>query len=400
MKQRSFRVSGVGCALVDYLYQPVNFSGVDFARYMSVKKGDGGLFPGILVFKDEFEKFCHENYFDVRKVLTQGLPPVTLNIGGPCIVSLIHAAQMLENTSAEVYFYGSKGHDKEASFIDEGIKRTPLKIGLYKETDQITPFTDVLSDPTYDQGNGERIFINNIGAAWNLYPEDLDDTFYESDIVVFGATALVPHIHESMLEMLKKAKLNKAFTIVTTVYDSLNEKKDSTKAWPLGESVETYRYVDLLVMDMEEALRLSGKTTIEEAFLFFKQVGVGSVVVTHGAKPTHYFARGPIFVPSEGQMPISEAVRNRLVEFPETVGDTTGCGDNFAGGVIASVASQLMAKNGQPVDMQDAIAMGTASGGYACFYHGGTFFEKHKGEKKESIFAYYESYLNQLNKQK
>lgn len=99
-------------------------------------------------------------------------------------------------------------------------------------------------------------------------------------------------------------------------------------------------------------------------------------------------------------MPISEAVRNRLVEFPETVGDTTGCGDNFAGGVIASVASQLMAKNGQPVDMQDAIAMGTASGGYACFYHGGTFFEKHKGEKKESIFAYYESYLNQLNKQK
>jgi sugar/nucleoside kinase (ribokinase family) len=68
----------------------------------------------------------------------------------------------------------------------------------------------VLSDPDYDHGHGERIFINNIGAAWNLYPDDLDDAFFESNMVVFGGTALVPHIHQSLLELLKKAKGKKA----------------------------------------------------------------------------------------------------------------------------------------------------------------------------------------------
>lgn len=178
MGKTVYRISGIGCALVDYLYKPIDFSREPFIRYISVKSGDGGLLPGILVFKDEFEKFSGEDYFRIRELITQGRPPVTLNIGGPCIVSLIHAAQMLENSSAEVYFYGSKGKDKEAAFIDEGVKKTPLKIGFYKTSCQYTPFTDVLSDPDYDNGNGERIFINNIGAAWDFCPEDLDEAFF------------------------------------------------------------------------------------------------------------------------------------------------------------------------------------------------------------------------------
>lgn len=103
-----------------------------------------------------------------------------------------HAAQMLTGTVAEVYFYGSKGNDEGADFIDDGLRQTPLKIGKYKRTGQYTPFTDVLSDPAYDHGNGERVFINNIGSAWDLYPEDLDDDFFNSDITVFGRYGLSP----------------------------------------------------------------------------------------------------------------------------------------------------------------------------------------------------------------
>lgn len=397
MSKTKFRISGIGCALVDYLYKPVDFSASSFLRYKSVSKGDGGLLPGILVFKDELEKFSGEDYFGIRKVLTENRPPVALNIGGPCIVALIHAAQMLTGTVAEVYFYGSKGNDEGADFIDDGLRQTPLKIGKYKRTEQYTPFTDVLYDPAYDHGNGERIFINNIGSAWDLYPEDLDDDFFNSDITVFGATALVPHIHASLLVLLKRSKENGAFTIVTTVYDSLNEKKNADKSWPMGESVDTYRYVDLLVMDMEEALRLSGQSGIEQAFSFFKSVGVGAVVVTHGAKPTHYYAGSPLFVPAEGTMPVSELVRKKLSEQPEQTGDTTGCGDNFAGGVISSVACQLIENSIGTICIKEAIAFGTVSGGYACFYHGGTFFEQYAGEKKELILPYYDSYKEQLN---
>jgi hypothetical protein len=92
---KPFRISGTGCALVDYLYKPVDFSGTDFIRYLSESRGDGGLAPGKLVFTEEFEKFCGEKYTQIRDRITKNMDPVAINIGGPSIVSLIHAAQML-----------------------------------------------------------------------------------------------------------------------------------------------------------------------------------------------------------------------------------------------------------------------------------------------------------------
>jgi len=394
MNHHTFRISGTGCALVDYLYQPVCFTGEIFQRYVSLQPGDGGLSPGKLVFKDEFEKFSGEDYLKVRKQITQGKPPVTLNIGGPSIVSLIHAAQMLVDSPAEIFFYGSKGCDEGAAFIENRLQKTPLKTGKYKIAGQYTPFTDVLSDPDYDHGHGERIFINNIGAAWELYPEDLDDAFFESNMVVFGGTALVPHIHQSLLELLIKAKDKKAITIVNTVYDFLNEKSNPEKAWALGSSVKTYDYIDILVTDMEEALRLSGGRSVDEAMCFFGKTGVGAVIVTHGAHPVHYFSRGELFVAASGSKPVSEKVKNT----PERAGDTTGCGDNFAGGIIASVAQQLIEQPDQPVNLEDAIVLGIVSGGYACFYHGGTFYEAYQGQKKELMEPYFQDYLRQTGK--
>lgn len=396
MKGKSFKISGVGCALVDYLYKPINFKEEQFKRYMSVKPGDGGLSPGKLVFKDEFEMFAGDNYHNVRNVITNSNPPVALNIGGPSIVSLIHASQILTEYNAELFFYGCKGNDDEAIFMDENIRRTSLKIGKYKFSNQYTPFTDVFSDPYYDQGNGERIFINNIGAAWDLLPEDMDEAFFESDITVFGGTALVPRIHESLQELLQKAKEKKAITIVNTVYDNLSEKKAPNKAWPLGNSIDTYKYVDLLIADMEEALCLSGTDTLEEALQFFKNTGVGGVIVTHGANPLHYYCESSLLGSSKGYLPVSKKIKNTIIQYPDQIGDTTGCGDNFAGGIIASIAAQLIENSEKKMNIQKAMAMGVVSGGFACFYHGGTFYENYPGEKWEQMKPFYNDYLNQL----
>ncbi len=396
MKKEVFRISGVGSALVDYLYTPVDFNGEAFKRHISVESGDGGLSPGKLVFKDEFEQFAGEEYEEVRKEITDGNPPITLNIGGPSIVSLIHTAQLLHADPVEVRFYGCKGDDVGAAYIDENLKRTPLKIGNYKTSTRYTPYTEVLQDPEYDEGHGERVFINNIGAAWDFLPEDLDDDFFESDIVVFGGTALVPRIHQALGDLLLKAKGNHAVTVVNTVYDFLNEKKNPGKAWPLGASKETYQYIDLLITDMEEALRLSGCSTIEEAMSFFKETGVGAVIVTFGANPIYYFSDSNLFGINEGTRPVSEKVKEIIIQSPEKVGDTTGCGDNFAGGVIASVARQLIDNPNAQVDIKKAIAVGTVSGGYACFYHGGTFYEEYPGQKWELIEPFYRDFLRQV----
>jgi sugar/nucleoside kinase (ribokinase family) len=77
-------------------------------------------------------------------------------------------------------------------------------------------------------------------------------------------------------------------------------------------------------------------------------------------------------------------------------GDTTGCGDNFAGGIIASAAWQLRYKKPGELDIIDACAWGIASGGFTCFYIGGTYLEWSKGEKFNLVNPYYELYRKQI----
>jgi sugar/nucleoside kinase (ribokinase family) len=400
-KKKQFKISGTGCTLVDYLYSPVDFNDPVFKKYLSKSPGDGGLSPGKLVFKEEFDKFSGEEYLQVRDEITKGSKPIALNIGGPSIVTLIHAAQMLHGFPAEVDFYACKGNDPVGIFIEKELAETPLKIGVFKTGTFYTPFTDVLSDPDFDNGSGERIFINNIGAAWEMLPKDLNESFFANDMVVFGGTALVPNIHSNLDELLLKAKSKNAITVVNTVYDFLNEKRAPLKPWPMGKSEETYKSIDLLLTDMEEALRLSGTKDIKEALCYFEGIGVGAVIITHGSNSLHYFSNNKLFGTIQHTlMPVSERVVRELIEEPLRKGDTTGCGDNFAGGVIASIAIQLLANPADKVDLRKAVALGVASGGFACFYNGGTFKEEFHGQKKGLIQAYYKDYMSQIQFEK
>ena len=81
-------VSGVGCCLVDLLYNDIDFGSDTIRPYLSKKRGDGGLTPGHLVFQEEFEKFCGTDFDKVLNIITGGRPHDKVNIGGPSIVSL------------------------------------------------------------------------------------------------------------------------------------------------------------------------------------------------------------------------------------------------------------------------------------------------------------------------
>ena len=391
---RIIKISGTGCALVDYLYKPVDFSSNAITPYFSVKAGDGGLAPGKLVFTEELELFANGNYLSVRDKIVNQKKPVALNIGGPSIVSLIHAAQLLHDQPAEIRFWGCKGNDEGAKFLDEKLRETPLKIGKYKKGERHTPFTDVFSDPDFDQGNGERIFVNNIGAAWELLPEDLDESFFDADMVVFGGTALVPSIHDHLTELLRKAKEKSCITIVNTVYDFRNEKANPDRRWPMGESDESYSLIDLLITDKEEALRLSGGQDIQQAIRFFQDKKVSSFIITNGSKNIYIYSDGRFCETLKlTEYPVSKKVAEELKR--NTDGDTTGCGDNFVGGVIASLAMQLHAGAKSP-NLKEASCWGVVSGGFTCFYIGGTYFEDFSGDKLHKLKLYYEHYKQQL----
>ena len=267
--ERKIKVSGVGCCLVDRIYDHIDFGSEAFRRVTSRTSGDGGLEPGKLEFEEEVEHFSGQRFAELLPTLTDGRLPNKENIGGPCIVALIHAAQLLGET-AQVDFYGCRGDDEVGSHLAAALSRTPVNLAHYRiEPGKETASTVVLSDPNYDGGHGERTFVNTIGASWNYLPTDIDESFYEADVCVFGGTAIVPRIHEGLDTMLRHAKDHGALTVVNTVYDSLNERRAPGQRWPLGSSDESYRLTDLLIVDHEEALRLSGCTTIPEAMNFF-----------------------------------------------------------------------------------------------------------------------------------
>jgi sugar/nucleoside kinase (ribokinase family) len=389
-------VSGVGCCLVDLLYKEVSFRSDEIRPFLSVKRGDGGLTPGHLVFREEFEKYSGMPFDLCLKKITGGRAYDKINIGGPSIVSLINVSQLTDKDNCEVRFYGRGGNDEAGKYLISSLKKTPVVLKDYILTASQTPSTIVLSDPSYANGHGERMFINSIGAAWEYAPEDLDDDFFKSDIVVFGGTALVPHIHDGMTSLLSKAKSEGCITVVNTVFDFRNEKANPEKRWPLGEKDDSYKYIDLLITDQEEAYRMSGSKDLQSAIKFFMDNKVSSFMITNGSKNISAYSDGSLFNSSGViEMPVSQKVivdRNSVKG-----GDTTGCGDNFAGGVIASVVNQLQAGEIQP-DMIEAVCSGVVSGGFTCFYLGGTYFEEKPGEKRAKMKPFYDAYKKQISR--
>lgn len=389
MENGKIIVSGVGCCLIDRIYNNIDFNAAGFQQLLSKSPGDGGLQPGKLEFEENLEHFAGKRFPDILIEQTNGRASDNVNIGGPCIVALINAAQLSGDT-AKVYFYGCHGDDEVGRQLIERLAKVPIDLTHYRqEKGAETASTTVFSDPNYDEGHGERIFVNTIGASWKYRPEELDEKFFSSDVCVFGATAIVPPMHQALDTLLRKAKQNGALTVVNTVFDSLNERKYPDRRWPLGDSDESYPNIDILITDKEEALRLSGTNTIADAMAFFKDMKVGAALVTNGSKDTYIFAQGERLSRQNLRIvPVSQQVKADKVR--RSQGDTTGCGDNFAGGVIYSIVKQLHEKKDK-LDIYDAALWGTASGGFACFYIGGTYYETQAGEKYRLVKPYYDN---------
>lgn len=391
-------ISGAGCALADLIYNRVSFTSPGFQQYISKQSSDGGLSPGKLVFTEELEKFSGKPYPGILKEIVGNRQPDKINVGGPSLVSMIHAAQMLEGEDVEVKFYGMGGNDEYTEQVFRMIQQTPLNIVNYRRSEhKPTPTTDVFSDPDYDNGHGERTFVNNIGAAWDFTPELLGNEFYEADIQCFGGTALVPHLHDNLKATLKRSKQKDCITLVNTVFDFRNQKSNPGKPWPLLDSTEDYRLIDVLIMDCEEAMKISGTSNIEEAARFFASTQVSAFIITNGANELYAKSNGSLFEKTEiMKFPISEMIAREIAANPELRGDTTGCGDNFAGGIISSLATQLHVNEKETFNLTEAISWGISSGGFCCFTVGGTYLEPFPGEKKQRIQAIQEDYKKQL----
>jgi sugar/nucleoside kinase (ribokinase family) len=403
------RIHGTGCALIDFLYPRCDFNAPEFRARLSRHEGDGGLSIGRLVFAEEFERFAGKPYGEALAELTggnSGPAEPRWNLGGPSVVALVHAAQMLGHR-ARVAFYGVRGDDPAGDLAEQALARLGFVSGeaagqepgafyVMKRRGGLSPRTDVLSDPGYDGGHGERTFINLIGAAGGFGGEDLGEGFFRADIAAFGGTALTPQIHDSLTELLAAAKQQKALTVVNLVYDFRSEQAAPGSKWKLGKNDDAYPFIDLVIADRDEALKTSGAASPAEAAVRFLEKGCGAAIITEGNRPVHLASGKGIFSPlTPSTLPVSGAVNRELAAHPERRGDTTGCGDNFAGGVIAGVAEQLERQDGKRLDLREACIPGIVAGGCACFTLGGVFYEQRPGEKRELLAPFMEAYRNE-----
>ncbi len=390
------KINGLGCSLVDNLYSPVDFTSEEYNKWVQKNHRDIGVITGGLVFGEDLESSSGRKYKDILNEITKGKLSPSKNIGGPAIVAMIHIAQVMGETT-DIGFFGARADDENGRFIAEKLGPFNIDLSGYVLADGQTPFTDVLSDPSWHNNNGERSFINYIGAASKLSGSNLNDSFFNANILIYGGTALTPGLHDDLSFMLKKGKEAGCRNFVNTVYDFRNQNLNPNKPWPLVDEDKDYQMIDLLIADNEEAMRISGKESKEEALAYFSGNGVHSVIITHGSEDIICYSDGTFFR-EEGifTLPVSKSAGNQMRSLPVgSKADTTGCGDNFAGGVYASTALQLQDSVNKKPSLKQASAWGVVSGGFAGLHSGGVYYEKRPGEKLEKLKDLFEEYKKQ-----
>lgn len=388
-------LSVCGCSLTDYLYTHSDFNSPEVQPLLSKENGDGGVAIGKLVFMEDVQKFTGLDREAILKGMSNGYDISARNVGGPAIAGAINASQILYAADTDVDFYGLCGNDDTGKFIFDCLATTDVKTEHYQTIPGPTPCTYVFSDPSWHDGKGERSFVNLLGVAAAEMPDFPGESFFNGDILWFSATALVPCIHDRLGDLLRRGKTEGKINIVSTVFDFRSEKKSATEPWQLGNA-DSWQDMDLLIMDKDEALRISGKTDFDEAVQFFTTCGVSSFFITCGAKSFLAWSDGRFYSKTEGvlTLPVSALADQDLAEHPERRGDTTGCGDNFAGGIVASLFLQMNA--GRKVgdfSIMESAAWGAASGGAACFQIGSMYKEKARGEKYAILERYVKAYL-------
>ena len=389
------KINGIGSALVDNLYSPVDFTSHEYQRWSAENNNGTGIITGGLVFREDLEKLGGKPYRDIIEEITGKNSTSKKNVGGPSIVTLIHVMQMLGKEKISIRYFGTRGDDENGRYLAEKINSFSIDTSGYLVREGQTPFTDVLIDPSYNQV-GERSFITSPGTAGVLTGKDLPVSFFDADVLVFGGTALTTGIHDDLSMLLERGHASGCRTFVNTVYDFRNEKLHPDRCWPLVKTDRYYRMIDLLITDNEEALRISGQRTKKDALDFFSSKGVGSVIITHGPQDVACVSNGTFFM-EKGTctMPVSCAVDEERKKIPPNIlADTTGCGDNFAGGVYALVIQQMEHGRNKP-SLKQAVSWGIVSGGFTSLYEGGVYYEKTPGEKRGKIEHLFEAYKKQ-----
>lgn len=184
--------------------------------------------------------------------------------------------------------------------------------------------------------NGERPALHVIGANAKL----------SIDMIDWDSLSSAKHLHLGGSLLLEKIDGPPTAELFRTAH----ERGMTTSLDIIGFPGRDYEYVfgeayphlDYLLVNNDDAMLLSGQDDVESAIDWFLERGVGTCAITVGGD-------GAI-VKKAGE----EAIR--VPAYDVSVIDTTGCGDAFSAGFIASIT--------QGGSLDDAARLGVAMGSF------------------------------------
>jgi sugar/nucleoside kinase (ribokinase family) len=225
-----------------------------------------------------------------------------------------NVAAWLTRTDARATIVGHVGNDAAGSALVSEFDSLGVRHHNLVVDEGHSGVVVVLVDPT-----GERTMFPDNGANSGLHIGDLPDLEGYNAVYISGYSPLDPLSLQGIKEMI--SKIQKAGIEIFFDPASVGGMKEV----PLQEVKSWLPLMDVLLLNEEEAIYLSGASDIEIALDYLLEYCC-TVVIKRGSHGAIGKSRG------------GESVA--VPALPTTVVDTTGAGDSFAAGFISYFATK------------------------------------------------------------
>lgn len=247
-----------------------------------------------------------------EKGVLEPVNSITMHNGGNAMTAAIN----LRKLGVESYMAGMVGSDMFGDFLkkkldESGVDTRGLKVSSEAQTSASVLMIDK---------SGERSFFHCRGTNATFSERDIDyDTIDKCDAVFVTGTFLMDRFDgEETMKFLRTCKEKGKTTFLDVCWDAKGK-------W--GEILDmSMPYIDFLMPSIDEARCIAKKDSPDEIADVFVSKGAKNIIIKLGSKGSYLRkegeVKGNIFPPFYIENPI----------------DTTGAGDSFCSGFLASFA--------------------------------------------------------------
>jgi sugar/nucleoside kinase (ribokinase family) len=219
-------------------------------------------------------------------------------------------AVTLAKLDAHVHSAGAIGKDRLGDVLIAELERFGVDCSHLVRRDGVQTSSTVLPI----RPNGDRPALHVIGANGSYGLDDVPwDTVEAADFLHLGGPEFLGP--EAAAEILRFCRKHGTRTSMDILADG----------WPelLEMIAPALEYVDYLLPNDDQAMKLTGRDDPVEAARALLERGVGLLAVTCGA---------------DGSLVVTDGEATRVPAFEVEVVDTTGCGDAYSAGFLRGLA--------------------------------------------------------------